>query len=348
MSGFVGFNVESNPVRSLGFVGQNKSFDSYLIIKLVNSESSIISLDNLPIKISGNFTTIDLFSDSNGYAFIANREFDAATITVELEEFNAVATYNDFVQINQYIEVDIVSTTEKYKILTTKPRTRYVPNSQTIDYVYTLFFQSLTNIIYDITYIDGSTIRQEENQTFAAGLAYQHPVNFKNLKSIDSSKTVKCIKLFYSENQQSVIYWFKADKQSRPVTLYYRNSLGGYDGLYCEGYTTKRIKTTGISTRKTLPLNFNGTFRQNEVKGQLSTLQFTFNTGYKPAAEIAALADMFHNNEILMLDESKNTPFLRPLTITTNNTPITDNQSNLQAITFVAQEAIDKPYRWYH
>lgn len=110
-TGFVGFNWSTRPLISIGLTGFNFSLKNYLIIRVIDPAGDF---ENLSVSIVSGASTINTSTDQNGYAFVSNREFEQAVITVSDDERSSEVTYDSSIQTNQYVEVSLLVTQKNF------------------------------------------------------------------------------------------------------------------------------------------------------------------------------------------------------------------------------------------
>ena len=316
-------------------------------LKITDGTTGLSSVEGF-LLIQG--TTYQFSTDSEGYSqwYFVDPAGDLSITGQVNQTQNFAAQLIDvtFTQPEQTHEIILAIFIKKYNFLTTKPAKREHIETQKNDFVYCLFrVNSVPTFTLNITYTDESVSSEEiPTSTFNQGETYSIKIDFQNLKQLNQSKVIKKIVLSGELNQDTITYIFTPCKTSNPATIYYQNSLGGFDALYCEGKVLKNIRYNSVISEKSIPSNFPKNFTQSETKNNISSTLYQFNTGFKPKEEIEALADMFHNNKIYLLDETGISDTLIPLLITGNSQAITDSDRNLQAISFQAIETLNKPY----
>lgn len=103
LTGFLGINWTVIQLRRLGLIGINYNHKQYLLIKIINLDR----VDGLSVIIDSPTGSYSLTTDALGYAYLSNREFQTATITVIKDGIPVSKDFDINVQTNQYIEINI-------------------------------------------------------------------------------------------------------------------------------------------------------------------------------------------------------------------------------------------------
>lgn len=143
-TGFVGFNWTVSPITSLGFSGLNFGHVNYLIIKLIDQSGTLPSLAGITVNIDDGITVESYITNSDGYAYVPDRDFNTATLSIAGGEIIAEATYDSLVQTNQYIEVIL---NKSLIVVTENKNLTFVKNAEI----------TVNNVINLVTDVNGET-----------------------------------------------------------------------------------------------------------------------------------------------------------------------------------------------
>lgn len=202
-----------------------------------------------------------------------------------------------------------------YLFLTTRQLSRKMHWMQN-EYMYILPLQNITSaqLTVLITYTDATTHSEPialGNLAQYEGIIMRLADDYLDLNSYNPTKTIQHIELYINASStERIKYQMYEPYTDNQVTLYYANSLGGFDSLICEGATMDKVMYTKQLVNKLSTAAFSLPDGDMLYNDPVITRKLELSSGYKSKADVMALRDLAVSGKVLMRDGDDFVPFV--------------------------------------
>jgi len=128
--------------------------------------------------------------------------------------------------------------------------------------------------------------------------------------------------------------------------LFAANSLGGIDVIWLSGEVEEGFNTETVKASKPWPATGTKKDRTTVVSSRVGSRTWNISTGYKPAAEIRAMADILLSRQVWLVTGAGtyNGGTIYPVTIANSKSLLGNTMNDLHELTFEFEEGHENPY----